>query len=68
MEIDRTIHAARYHSFHDCGAEPTLLRRGHGRSVAFGPVHRERVAVSPPADIQTALAATRDRARRYESQ
>jgi hypothetical protein len=35
MEIDCTIHAALHHHFHDCGAEPALLRLRHRRAIAL---------------------------------
>jgi hypothetical protein len=55
MEIDRTVHTALRHSFHDNGAEPTPLRPRYGRSIALGPAYREGIALIFPVDIHATL-------------
>jgi hypothetical protein len=53
FKVNRTIHAAFRHRFHDYGAEASPLRRRYGRPIAFDPTHIEGVAIGSPADINT---------------
>jgi hypothetical protein len=51
LKVDLAVHAALGHLLHNDRAKPALLRCRHGRSVALAPVHGERIAGSPPTDI-----------------
>ncbi len=51
IKIDGTAYAALRDRFHNYGAEPAPLRRRHGRPIAFGPAHGQRVTIGSPTDI-----------------
>src|SRR5262249_45625274 len=60
LKVDLAVHAVLRHRFDNYGAEPTPLRRRHGRPIALGPADGEGIAVGTPVDVDT----TRSRRKR----